>query len=64
MARASRPKTLIQQSRQKSPAEKAAYHQIVGAGRSHVKRRFFGLSASDEAVIVARIDRGLKELLT
>lgn len=47
--------TFIQRSRSKAPSEKAAYHQIVGAGTSHVKREFFGLSASDEEAIVDRV---------
>ena len=62
---AKKASTLIQQSRRKSPAEKATYHQEAGAGRSRVKRRFFELGASDEAAIVARItqslDRTVKE---
>jgi hypothetical protein len=39
--------TLIQQSRRKSPAEKAAYHHVAGAGRSRVKREFFDLTDQD-----------------
>jgi hypothetical protein len=52
-------KTMIQQSRRTSPAEKAAYHQIAGAGKSRVKREFFGLSPEDEDAIVKRIEEGL-----
>lgn len=55
--------TLIQQSRRKSAAEKAAYHQITGAGKSHVKRQFFGISDRDEDVIVKRIDDELAKRL-
>lgn len=55
--------TLIQSSRRKSAAEKAAYHEITGAGRSRVRRPFFGLSESDERAIVDRIDRGLQDEL-
>lgn len=55
MAKRRRGPTLIQQSRRKSPAEKAAYHQEAGAGRSRVKRRFFELSPSDETAITDRI---------
>jgi len=54
-------KTLIQQSRSVPASEKAAYHQVVGAGKSHVLRKFFGLSASDEAAIVDRIDKYLAQ---
>jgi hypothetical protein len=39
--------TLIQQSRRKSPAEKAAYHHVAGAGRSRVKREFFDVSDAE-----------------
>lgn len=53
--------TFIQQSRSVSPAEKAAFHQVTGAGKSHVLRKFFGLSASDEAAIVDRIDQALAQ---
>jgi len=52
-------RTLIQSARMVSPAEKAAFHQVTGAGKSHVKREFFGLSASDEAQIVDRVDEAL-----
>jgi len=56
--------TFIQRSRSKSPSEKASYHQIVGAGTSHVKREFFGLTAADEELILDRVavhlDRAVK----
>jgi hypothetical protein len=54
--------TLIQQSRRKSPAEKAAFHTLTGAGRSHVKRQFFGLSDADEDAIADRVDRYLDKV--
>ena len=44
-------------------AEKAAYHQITGAGRGHVKRRFFGLSGEDERAISERIAQHLDRLI-
>jgi len=53
--------TLIQQSRSVPASEKAAYHQVSGAGKSHVLRKFFGLNASDEAAIVERIDQALAQ---
>lgn len=62
MAKSKGP-TLIQQSRGISPSEKAAFHQITGAGKKHVLRKFFGLNASDEAVIVDRIDQFLAKAL-
>jgi hypothetical protein len=46
--------TFIQRSRQKGSAEKAAYHEIAGAGRSRVKRPFFGLSEADMDVLTDR----------
>jgi len=46
--------TFIQRSRSKAPSEKAAYHQIVGAGKSRVKREFFGLTTADEDLIIER----------
>lgn len=55
--------TLIQRSRRKSAAEKAAYHELTGAGKSRVKRPFFGLDDKDEAAIVQRIDQGIQALL-
>lgn len=54
-------KTAIQRSRQVSPEEKAAFHQITGAGRSHVTRPFLGLTPDDEAAIVERVDRFLTQ---
>jgi len=55
--------TLIQQSRRKSPAEKAAFHQITGAGKSRVKREFFGLTTADEDAILKRVDQALDRTL-
>lgn len=49
--------TLIQQSRRKSPEEKALYHQELGAGRSGVTRKFLGLTAQDENDILALLDK-------
>lgn len=54
---------MIQRSRSVSPSEKAAFHQVVGAGRSHVRREFFGLTADDEAVIVERVRKALEQEL-
>jgi len=52
--------TFIQRSRSKTPAEKAAFHQIDGAGRARVKRPFFELDRADEEAVVARINDGLQ----
>lgn len=51
--------TFIQRSREKSSEEKAFYHQIAGAGKSHVLRQFFDLSQADIDRIVQRVDEGL-----
>lgn len=50
------PQTLIQRSRSVRPSEKAAFHQITGAGKSRVKREFFGLSPVDETAIETELD--------
>lgn len=50
---------MIQSSRRVSPSEKAAFHQVTGAGKSHVLRQFFGLNERDEAEIVKRIEASI-----
>ena len=44
--------TPIQRSRRVSPAAKAMFHQVTGAGKSKVKRKFFGLSREERADLV------------
>lgn len=56
-------KTVIQASRSVRPSEKAAFHQVTGAGRSHVLRQFFGLSEADLDVLTDRFATGLDSLL-
>lgn len=51
--------TFIQRSRSKTPSEKAQFHQVDGAGRTHVKRPFFELNANDETAILNKIQDGL-----
>ena len=53
--RARRAQTFIQRSRGVSPAEKARFHQIDGAGRARVTRPFLGLTPDEEAEIEGRI---------
>lgn len=36
--------TFIQRSRSESSEQKAIWHNVQGAGRSHVRREFFGLT--------------------
>ncbi len=43
--------TLIQKSRGISPQQKAIYHNLVGAGRSRVKREFFDMGAEDVTAV-------------
>lgn len=60
--------TFIQRSRGKSSEEKAIYHNVTGAGRSKVIRRFLGLTDSDvehirrqlDEALQGRIDRGTR----
>lgn len=58
-----RKATLIQRSRRVPAVEKAVYHDVLGAGRSTVKRPFFGLSAADETALTERLDQGLQRNL-
>lgn len=54
---------MIQRSRRIAPSEKAAFHQVSGSGRAHVRRQFFGLSPSDESAIVDRLEADLTRRL-
>ncbi len=54
-----RGKTLIQQSRGVSSADKAAWNEADGK----TLRPFFGLNAADEAAIAQRISDGLDQQL-
>ena len=63
MAKRGAHQTMIQRSRRIPPSEKAAFHQIAGAGKSRVKRQFFGLSASDENAIVDLFEQDLTRRL-
>jgi hypothetical protein len=47
--------TFIQRSRAVPAANKAQYHNITGAGKSHVIRKFFGLNAREGDTIRARV---------
>jgi len=40
--------TFIQRSRRESSEQKAIFHQVTGAGRSHVFRQFFGLTPEEQ----------------
>lgn len=66
-AKASKPTrssgTFIQRSRSVGAGQKAAWHQVEGAGKSHVLRPFLGLSDADADAIAKRLDQGLDEQL-
>ncbi len=47
--------TLIQRSRSVGAAQKAQWHQVDGAGKSRVRRPFFGLTSADVAAIEQRV---------
>lgn len=55
--------TFIQRSRGLGAADKAFFHHVAGAGKSHVVRRFFDLNAKELAVIEARVRRHLDQVL-
>lgn len=59
MARRRPGPTLIQQSRRVPNEQKALYHQVLGAGRSRVKREFLGLTDEDERAILQRLEGAL-----
>lgn len=64
--RRTRGRTFIQRSREATAEQKALYHQVEGAGRSRVKRPFFGLTESEADEILKRleawIDSGLQRV--
>lgn len=49
--------TFIQRSRAVAGADKALFHNVTGAGKSKVKRQFFGLTSEERATIVDRLQR-------
>lgn len=53
--------TFIQRSREESSEQKAIFHHVTGAGRSRVKREFFGVDAEGQeeigAALKARMDQ-------
>lgn len=51
--------TIYQRSRNVRAVDKAVFHQITGAGKSHVKRQFFGLSEADMQAIEDETDLAL-----
>jgi len=53
--------SMVQQSRKVPAAEKAVYHQIAGAGKSRIKREFFGLTPQDMDDISVLLERRLSQ---
>lgn len=53
--------TPIQHSRNTPPTTKAWAHQVVGAGRSRVLRRFLGLAPQDVPQIRELLVRGITQ---
>lgn len=42
------PSTFIQRSRNESSEQKAIWHQVTGAGKSHVLREFLGVTEAEQ----------------
>lgn len=63
-AKTRRQVTMIARSRAVPPSEKAAYHNLTGAGKSRVKRVFFEASAEDEQELARIVDRVLRQRLS
>jgi hypothetical protein len=55
--------TFIQRSRGESSEQKAIFHNVSGAGRSHVKRPFFGVSDEDAAAAVGKLNTQIEARL-
>lgn len=53
--------TFIQRSRSVAGADKALFHHVSGAGKSKVKRQFFGLSAAEKDRIRAAVQAHLSK---
>lgn len=54
--------TFIQRSRAVGAADKAYFHDVAGAGKSRVRREFFGLTDADETLIVERVRAYLQQV--
>jgi hypothetical protein len=53
--------TFIQRSRGESSEQKAIFHNVTGAGRSHVIRDFFRLSDDDKQLAHDVLQKALNE---
>lgn len=54
--------TFIQRSRAVAGADKALFHNVSGAGKSKVKRRFFGLSEAEKETIRQKVQAHLRNV--
>lgn len=63
MAKRRQGPTMVQRSRRVSPQSKAFFHQVTGAGRSHVRRPFLGLTDTEMQTLAARLDAGLRRIV-
>lgn len=55
--------TLIQASRSVGAEEKAIFHNLTGAGRSHILRPFMDLNDDDQDVLTSLVEDGIDRLL-
>jgi hypothetical protein len=55
--------TFIQRSRSESSEQKAIWHQVTGAGRSRVRRQFFGLTDDEQGKVKDVLERQLEARL-
>lgn len=56
--------TFIQRSRSIPGGDKAYFHQVTGAGKSHILRKFFGLSDGEKATLRERVAKYVGEQFT
>lgn len=55
--------TMIQRSRAMGAEEKAVFHNLTGAGRSHVLRPFMDLTEEDQNVLTTQVADGIDRVL-
>jgi len=55
--------TFIQQSRSLGAEEKAIFHNVTGAGRSGIIRRFMDLNEDDQDFLTEKVAEGIDRLL-
>jgi hypothetical protein len=54
-------RTFIQRSRDVSSEQKAMWHNVTGAGKSHVVREFFGLSDDEQNAAKAALEKAIEQ---